>query len=323
MKLHSTLAVTATALALTACTAAVAQDFPNKPIRVVVPIAPGGGQDTVARIMSLKLGEAFHQQVVVDNRPGGGGVIGSNIVAKSAPDGYTLLFIANPFSTNPVLSSNLPFDTQRDFASISLVATAPLLVILHPDIPAKTIPELIAFAKSKPGFLSYGTSGNGSPQHIAGELFKTMAGIEYAHIPYKGGAAAIIDVLSGKVPLAFAGVMTAQPHVKSGRVNALAVTSLKRSPTMPDVPTIAESGIKDFEVLTWYGLFARGGTPASTIKALNTAVRQALTSADVIGRLAREAHHPAPTTPEELSDFVTAEIEKTRKLAQATAMKFD
>jgi tripartite-type tricarboxylate transporter receptor subunit TctC len=302
---------------------AAAQSFPVKPIRVVVPIAPGGGMDTIARIMAFKIGEAFHQQVVVDNRPGAGGVIGSEMVAKSAPDGYTLLFIANPFSTNPVLNANLPFDTLRDFASVSLVATAPLLVALHPSVPARSIQELIAFAKSKPDFLSYGTSGNGSPQHIAGELFKTRAGIEYTHIPYKGGSAAIVDILSGKVQLAFAGVITILPHVKAGKLHALAVTSIKRSPVLPDLPTIAESGLKDFEVLTWYGFFARGGTPARIIKALNGAVSQALTSPDVIERLTREAHDPAPSTPEQLAAFVRAEIEKTRKLAKATSMKID
>ncbi len=321
---HRTWLPSAALVACFACAApAAAQPYPSRPIRVVVPIAPGGGQDTIARILSMKLAETFRQQTVVDNRPGGGGVIGTQIVAKSAPDGYTLLFTANPFSTNPVLQSSLPYDTLRDFAAISLVATAPLMLVVHPGIPARSVQELIAHAKAHPGTLSYGTSGNGSPQHIAGELFRTMAGIDYIHVPYKGGAAAILDILGGKVPLAFAGMITVTPHVKAGRLNALAVTSRKRSPAMPDLPTVAEGGLRNFEVLTWYGFFARGGTPAPVIKALNTAVGQALASPEVVERLTREAHDPAPSSPDELAAFVRAEIEKTRSLARATAMKVD
>lgn len=300
-----------------------AEGFPSRPIRVVVPIAPGGGMDTIARIVSVKLGEAFRQQVVVDNRAGGGGVIGSQIVAKSGADGHTLLFVANPFTTTPALSSQPPYDPQKDFAPLSMVATAPLLVVVHPSIPAKSIPELISFAKAKPNFLSYGTSGNGSPQHIAGELFKTMAGIEYTHIPYKGGAAALVDIIGGKVPLAFAGVMTVLPHVKTGRLTALAMTSAKRSPALPEVPTVAENGVKGFEVLTWYAMFAPAGTPAATVKVLNESIGKALTSPDVIDRLNREAHDTAPTTPDQLGAFVKAEVDKARHLAKAAAMKLD
>lgn len=297
--------------------------YPERPIRVVVPIAPGGGMDTIARITSLKLSDAFKRQVVVDNRPGGGGVIGSLIVAKSTADGYTLLFVANPFTTTPVLSASRPYDPQHEFVPISMIATAPLLVVIHPTIPVKSIDELIRLAKSKPNFLSYGTSGNGSPQHIAGELFKTMAGIEYVHIPYKGGAAVIQDLLSGKVHLAFGGVMTVMPHVKAGKLNSLAVTSARRSPALPDVPTIAQSGIKGFEVLTWYGMFAPAGTPASIVKTLNREIGNALASQDFIERLTRQAHDPAPTTPEQLGAFVQAEVEKARQLAKTTSMKID
>ena len=313
----------AAVLAFSAQAVLSSEGFPARPIRVVVPIAPGGGMDTIARITSIKLSEAYKQQVVVDNRAGGGGVIGSQIVAKSGADGHTLLFVANPFTTTPALSAQPPYDPQKDFAPISMIATAPLLVVLHPSIPAKTIPELITFAKAKPNFLSYGTSGNGSPQHIAGELFKTMAGIEYTHIPYKGGAAALVDIIGGKVPLAFAGVMTVLQHVKAGRLNALAMTSAKRSPALPEVPTVAEGGVKGFEVLTWYAMFAPAGTPTATVRTLNETIGRALASPDVVERLTREAHDPAPTTPAQLGAFVQAEVEKARRLAKSASMKID
>src|SRR5262245_3943600 len=229
-----------------------AQSYPARPVRMVVPFAAGGGTDIIGRLIAQKVTEAWGQQMVVENRAGGGSVIGTETVARSAPDGYTLLLAAPPFTTNAALLPKLPYDTLQDFAPVILVATAPLILVVHPSVPARSVKELIAIAKAHPGQLSYGTSGNGGPQHLAGELLKSMAGIDMLHVPYKGGAPAVVDLVGGQVQVGFASMLTALPFVKPGRLRAIAVTGARRSAILPELPTVAEAGFAGYETTTWY-----------------------------------------------------------------------
>ena len=310
------------AVLLPAMTAAQAQTFPSKPVRVVVPFAAGGGADIIARVMAQKLTDAWGQQVIVDVRAGGGSVVGTEIVARSAPDGYTLLYAANPFSTNAALLANLPYDSLRDFAPITMVASAPLIVVVHPSLPARSIKELIAIAKTRPGQLSYGTSGNGGPQHLAGELFKSMAGVDMVHVPYKGGAPATTDLVGGQIQIGFNSMVTVLPFVKSGRLRPLAVTSSQRTTSMPELPTIAESALAGYEAMTWWGILARAGTPAATIGALNTEIVRVLKSQEIRDRFEGTGEVVA-NSPAAFAAFLQAEIERVRKLSKSTTIKLD
>ena len=310
------------AVLLPAMTAAQAQTFPSKPVRVVVPFAAGGGADIIARVMAQKLTDAWGQQVIVDVRAGGGSVVGTEIVARSAPDGYTLLYAANPFSTNAALLANLPYDSLRDFAPITMVASAPLIVVVHPSLPARSIKELIAIAKTRHGQLSYGTSGNGGPQHLAGELFKSMAGDDMVHVPYKGGAPATTDLVGGQIQIGFNSMVTVLPFVKSGRLRPLAVTSSQRTTSMPELPTIAESALAGYEAMTWWGILARAGTPAATIGALTTEIVRVLKSQEIRDRFEGTGEVVA-NSPAAFAAFLQAEIERVRKLSKSTTIKLD
>ena len=298
-----------------------AQNFPAKPIRIIVPFAAGGGTDVIARLLAQKLSEAWSVQVVVDNRGGGGSVIGSEIVARSAPDGYTLLLTANPHTSNPSLHPKLPYDTVRDFAPVTQVASAPLMLVVHPSLPARSVKELITLAQARPGQLSYGSSGNGGPQHYAGELFKHMTGVNILHVPYRGGAPATTDLLAGQVQLAFNAMLNALPHLPGGRMRALAVTSARRSDAAPAIPTVAESGLKDFEVTTWYGVFAAGGTPLAVIKQLNDGMTKALRLRDMVDVLGKSGVSAAGNSPEVFGKFIVEEIERFRKVARDAGMR--
>jgi tripartite-type tricarboxylate transporter receptor subunit TctC len=302
---------------------ATAQTYPAKTVRLLVPFAAGGGTDVIGRLLAQKLTDAWGQQMVVDNRAGGGSVIGTEVVARSAPDGYTLLLAAPPFTTNAALLPKLPYDSLQDFAPVTLVALAPLIVVIHPSLPVRSIKELVAVAKARPGQLSYGSSGNGGPQHLAGELFKSMAGIDMAHIPYKGGAPATVDLVGGHVQIGFSSMLTVLSFVKSGRLRAIAVTGAQRSAIMRDLPTIAESGYSGYETTTWYGVLGRTGTSPAIISTLNADMARALKSPDIRDKLAQEGAEVIANSPAAFGAFVQTEIDKVRKLSKTTTIKLD
>jgi tripartite-type tricarboxylate transporter receptor subunit TctC len=297
--------------------------YPTKPVRIIVPFAPGGGTDLIARALAQKLSEAWGQQAVIDNRAGGGTVIGSDLVAKSAPDGHTLLLTANPHTTNPALHPKLPYDTVRDFAGITQIAASPLILTVHPSVPARSVRELIALAKQRPGQLSYGTSGNGGPQHLAGEMFKFMAGVMMIHVPYRGGAPAIADLMAGQTQLMFGSTFTVIPQHVAGRLRALAFTSPQRSSALPNLPTIAEAALPGYAMTTWYGLFAPAATPRHIISKLHADVARALKLPDVIERLARDGSAVVANEPAAFDAHVRSEIENARRVVKASGMKLD
>jgi len=303
--------------------AASADAFPTRPLRMIVPFPAGGGTDLIARLIAQKLSEAWNQPVIVDNRAGGGSVIGSEIVARSSPDGHTLLLTANPHTSNPALHPALPYDTVRDFAPVTQIASAPLLLAAHPSLAVGSVAELISSARAKPGALSYGSSGNGGPQHIAGELFRSMANITIVHVPYKGAAPATTALLGAQVQFGFTSMLAILPHVKAGKLRALAVTGARRSPAMPELPTIAESALPGYEATTWYGIFTRAGTPRATISALNAEVVRALRAPEVADRLTRDGSVIVASSPEVFQAVVVTEIEKVRRLAKQSGMKIE
>ncbi|MGZ5127752.1 MAG: tripartite tricarboxylate transporter substrate binding protein, partial [Burkholderiales bacterium] len=267
--------------------------------------------------------DEWGRNVVVDNRPGGASVIGSELVARSTADGYTLLLTANPHTSNPALVPKLPYDTLRDFTAVTMLASAPLMLVVHPAVPVRSVSELIAYAKARPNQLTYASSGNGGPQHLAGELFKYMAGVEVLHVSYKGGAPAITDLLGGQVQLAFGAMLTVLPQVKGGKLRALAITSARRSETNPEFPTIAESGVPGFEVMTWYGVLAPVGTARATVLKIQNAMARALTTPEVKERLSRDGLQALGSRPEEFESFVKKEIAKVTQLVRTAHIKAD
>lgn len=320
MKMRFTRTPLAAAL-LFACSAA-AQNYPSKPIRVVVVSTPGGSVDTMARTVSPKLAEKWGQQVIVDNRPGAGGAIAAEIVAKAPPDGYTLIMgTVASFATNVSLRKKLPYDPVKDFAPITLVATQNLMLLVHPSVPAKTVKELVALAKKRPGALSFASAGNGTGGHLSGELFKMLAGIDMLHIPYKGVAPAIIDVVSGQVTMTFASILSSLPQVKAGKLRPLAVTGGQRSPAAPQLPTMVEAGVKGYESATWYGLLAPAATPLEIVAKLNAEVVNILKSPEMHDRLSKEGADPVGNTSAEFSKFIQTEIDKWRKVIQAAGIQ--
>ncbi len=303
---------------------AQAQGYPNRPIRAVVPLAPGGGTDTVGRLVSAKLGELLGQQIVVDNRGGGGGVIGTELVAKASPDGYTLLVGSiTTNAVNPVLYKKLPYDHIRDFAAISMVGTVPNALVVHTSVPAKSLKEFIAHAKASPGKISYGSAGIGSAPHLSMELIKSMAGINMVHVPYKGAGAALADVLGGQVQALCSSLAGLLPHIKAGRVRALGVTTAKRNSQLPDVPTIAEAGIPGYEVLIWYALFAPAQTPKPILDRLNAETVKALNSPDLKERLTLQGLDVGSSTRDELTAFVKAETVKWAKVVKDSGAQLE
>ena len=297
------------------------QGYPNRPIRVVVPAAPGGGTDYTARLIGQKLSEAWGQPVIVDKRGGAAGNIGADIVAKSSPDGYTLLVPITSFPTNPSLYSKLPFDTIKDFAPISLLALAPLLLVVNPSVPATSVKELIALAKAKPGQLNFANTGGGTTARLAGELFKKMAGVDLVSIAYKGGGPAVIDLIAGHVQIYFSTIPAANQQVNAGKLRALAVTTPKRVPEIPTIPTVAEAGLPGFEVVGWFGLFAPAGAPKPIITKLNEEVVRLLKLPETRKRLIGHGLIPAGGTPEELGKFLKLEIGKWAKLIKEAGIQ--
>jgi len=304
---------------------AFSQDnYPSKPIRFLMPHPPGAGMDFVSRTVANKLTQIWGQQVIVDSRGGAGGVIGLQIAAKAAPDGYTLVPTSiGPLAVNPSLHKNLPYDTLRDFDPVTTLISALNLLVVNPSVPAKSVKELISLAKAKPGELKYASSANGNTDHLAGELFKTMAGINMLHIPYKGGGPAAAAILSGEVDAIFAVYQNIAPMIKAGRLRVLAVAVGQRWPTLPEVPTVSEMGVPGFEVVNWYGLVAPAGTPKQLISKVNMDVVKVLQMPDVVDVLAQNGMVPLPSTPEQFGAFMRSEIKKWAKVVRDSNIRVD
>jgi tripartite-type tricarboxylate transporter receptor subunit TctC len=301
----------------------LAQDYPDKPVRIVVPFAPGGATDVLARLVGQKLGERWAQPVFVENRPGAGGNIGADQVAKSVPDGYSLLLGGVPHAISASLYSKLPYDLAKDLTAIAEIASFPSVIVLHPSLPAQSVKELIALARARPGQLSFGSAGVGSPNHLALELFDTMAGVSMTHVPYKGSGQLIGDLLAGQVQLASMGTPVALPHVQSGKLRAIAVTGAARSSLLPEVPTVSEAGLPGFEVTSWYGVFGPAGLPAKIVAKLNSGIGAAVTAPDVRERLAALGAEPSLKAPDEFGRYVREEIAKWAKVVKDSGAKAD
>jgi tripartite-type tricarboxylate transporter receptor subunit TctC len=317
-------AAAVSALLLTGVAApAQAQTYPARTVRLVVPYVPGGGVDFVGRTLALKLTEMWGQQVIVDNRPGGGTNIGSELVVRAAPDGYTLLVGGVPNTANMSLFQKPPYDVVRDFTPVILLDTAPNVLAVHPSVPAKSVKELIALAKSRPGALTYASAGIGSSNHLSGELFGVMAGVNILHVPYKGGGAAVIDLVAGQVTMYFGTTPSTMPHVRSGRLRGLAVTTAKRTQAAPDLPTIAEAALPGFEQSAWHGLLAPAGTPQAVVAKLNADVLRVLRLPDVLERFGVQGFEAIGGTPAEFAAFIKRDVAKYEKLVKAAGIRID
>ncbi len=307
--------------ALTAQAAENIADYPSRPLRIVVGFSPVGGADIVTRMYSVKLSSLIKQSVVVENRPGAGGAVGAAYVANSAPDGYTVLSVSSSYATIPILYKQQSFDPVKDLTPVILVAEAPMLLLVHPSLPARSVTQLIALAKSKPGQLNYSSGGEGTSSFLTGELFKSLAGVNIVHVPYKGAGPALIDTIAGQVEINFASVFSTLPHVKSGALRALGVSSAKRSVVLPALPTIAEAGVKGYSRTTWYGVLAPVRTPAAVIHKLNAELGKALETAEVRQRLLADGSEPAGGTPQRFQDFLVAEFDITRKIIEKAGVR--
>lgn len=316
------LAVLCAATTVTIAEHASAQTYPAKAVRVIVSTAAGGSADTLGRLLAQKLTAGSGQQFVVENRAGSGGVVGTEAVAKAAPDGYTLLLAYHSHVINPALYPKLPFDTVKAFAPITQVAVQPQLFNIHPSLPAKTVAELIALARARPGQLFYASAGSGSGGHLANEIFNTMANVRMTHVPYKGSSPALIDMIAGHTQLMIASLISSLPHARSGRLRALAVTSLKRSPILPEVPAVAET-LPGYETVISYFLLAPAATPDDIVAKLHAECARALKDADVIERLARDGAEPVGNTPRETASYIASEIDKWSKAVKASGARAD
>ena len=297
--------------------------YPDKPVRVIVPFAPGGGSDIIARLLAQKVSAAWGQSIVVDNRGGGGSSIGTNIVARAAPDGYTILLTSISVAYLPALYGKLPYDTEKDLDPVTLIVTQPNLLVVHPSVPAKSVAELVALAKSRPGEIRYGSAGSGSSGHLAAELFRTTAKIDMVHVPYKGGGPAVPALVSGEVHMLIIGMATLLPHVGSGRVRALAVTGATRAKAAPELPTIAEAGLPGAEYETWYGLLVPARTPGAIIRKINETFNHVLTAQDVQERLAGAGLEPLGGTQAKFAAYLKAEIKKWTAVVRAANIRVD
>jgi len=317
-------AALAALFALAAGAAAAQANYPAKAIRYVVPFPAGGPLDIVARAIGQELTKAWNQPVIIDNRPGAGGNIGADLVAKAPADGYTILMGAvSTHAINVTLYSKLPYDPIRDFAPVTLITSVPNVLVVHPSLPVKTVKDLIALAKARPGQLNYASGSTGSAGHLAGELFDSMAGVQMTHIPYKGAAPAVIDLIAGHVSLMFDNLSSALPNIKAARVRAVAVTTLKRSPLLADLPTISESGLRGFDVSTWFGIFAPAGTQPDIVVKLNTEIVRILHTGEMRERLATLGAEPVGNKPDEFAAFIRTEIQKYAKVIKASGAKAD
>jgi tripartite-type tricarboxylate transporter receptor subunit TctC len=322
---HAMTALAALCAAAFAASPAVAQGtYPNKPVRLVVPFPAGGTTDILARAAAQKLSEAWGQQVIVDNRPGAGGNIGADIVAKAAPDGYTLLMgTVGTHAINPSLYAKMPYDHVKDFAPVILVAGVPNVLVVNPDLPIKTVAELIAYAKANPGKLNFASSGSGTSIHLSGELFKVMAGVQMTHVPYKGSAPALTDLMGGQVQLMFDNLPSSLPQIKGGKLRAVAVTSTTRAAALPDVPTVAESGLPGFEASSWFGILAPAGTSKEIIAKINADVQKWLASPEAKEKLLGQGANAAGGSPEDFAKHIQAETAKWAKVVKESGAKVD
>jgi tripartite-type tricarboxylate transporter receptor subunit TctC len=300
----------------------VAQGYPTKPVRIVVPFSPGGSTDVTARLVAQKLTEAWRQQAIVDNRAGAGGNIGAEAVAKSPPDGYTLLLATTGvMSINHRLYRSLPYDALKDFAPVTQIGALPLILIVHPSLPVKQVRDLVAIARAQPGQLSYASSGIGSATHMTAELFRMMAGVDIVHVPYKGSGQAMTDLISGQVGVAFDQITSSLPHVQSGKLRALAVTSARRFPSVPDLPSIAEAGIKGYESVSWNGIAAPAATPREIVARIQQDIARALQLPDMKERFFKDGIEPVGSTPEQFAAHIRSERAKWEKVIERAAIK--
>ena len=302
------------AFAAAACAAVAA--YPERPIRLVVPVAAGGGNDIVARMIAQKMTESWRRQVVVDNRPGAATAIGAEIVARALPDGYTLMLVSVSFAINASVATRLPFDSVRDFAPVALAARVPQILVVHPALPAKSVSDLIALAKQRPGEINYASAGSGSSTHLAMELLLDKAGIALNHVPYKGTAPGMTDLLAGQVQVMFDAIPPSLPHIKSGRIRPIAIGSVERSPSMPDLPTVAESGVPGYAFTSWFGIFAPAGTPRALIDRLNREIVRIVRLPDIRERLLVMGVEPIGSTPDELGRHLASEIRQWSDIVQ-------
>lgn len=310
------------AATMVATTAAVAA-YPEKPIRMIVGFSAGGTTDVVARIVGKEIGDALGQPVVIENRPGAGSNIAAEMVARAEPDGYTLLMVAVTSAINHTLYKNLKFDLVEDFQPVALAARVPNVLVVHPDVKANSVAELVDLLKKNPGKINFASSGSGTSIHMAGELFKLRAGVDVAHIPYKGSANAISDLIGGQVEYMFDNMPSAWPHVESGKLRALAVTTAERSATAPNLPTMQEEGFEGFDVSSWFGVIGPKGLPADVVQTLNKAIREALAKPEVRERFAGLGAVPADTTPEQFADFIKTEVESWGPVVEASGARVD
>jgi tripartite-type tricarboxylate transporter receptor subunit TctC len=303
---------------------AAAQNYPSKPIRLIVPFAAGGGNDNIARLVGKRLTDSVGQPLVIDNRPGAGGVLGAELAAKAAPDGYTLfLGGVGSHALNPNLIEKLPYDPIRDFAPVILLAEAPLILVVHPSVPAHTFAEFVAYVRTNPGKLNFASNGNGSSSQLAAVMFDSMAGAEMVHVPYKGLAPALTDLLSGQVQLMFSSVVAILPHIKAGKLRALAVTGAKRMPTLPELPTVAESGLPGYEASSWYGILAPAGTPRQIVAKLNAEFSKALGQPEVRNSLLADGAEPVGGSSEAFAAHIRSEKERMGKLIRDAHIRLE
>ena len=314
-------AVVAVSLAAVSVAVWSQANYPDKPIRFVVPYPPGGGTDVIARIVQARFQAALGQPIIIDNRGGGGGSLGTDVVAKAAPDGYTVLFTLSSHTINPAIFAKLPFDTERDFEPVGTVASLPQILVANPKFEANSVAEAIALARKRPDALQYGSVGIGSPSHLAGELLNLRAGIQMTHIPYKGGGPGVIDVMGGQIPLLWVSIPAAAQFVKSGKLKALAVSTLKRSAAFPDVPTMQEAGVADFEIDSWFAMFVPAKTPKAVIERLNKALNVVVEEAEVRQQLLAQGSEGVGGTPAALARVVATELPKWAKLAKDANIK--
>jgi tripartite-type tricarboxylate transporter receptor subunit TctC len=309
-----------------ACVAstALSQDYPSRPIRIIVPFPAGGTADLLARQIGPTMSEALRQQVIIENRTGAGGNIGADLAAKSKPDGYTLLMgTVSTHAINPNLYPKMPYDPVKDFAPVTMVARMPNLLVVHPSVPANNVAELIALAKAKPGALAFASAGNGTTQHLAGEVFKKMAGVDMIHVPYKGNAPAVTDLVGGQVQVMFDNIPVSLQQVRAGKLRALAVTGPARSPVLPELPTVAEAALPGYSITSWFGLYAPSGTSPQIIERLNREANKALATAQIRRRLTDQGIEPAGGTPGQFADFMRAELVKWGKIVRESGARVD
>lgn len=309
---------------LAACLHAVsAQAFPDKPIRFILPYPPGGATDIIARIFTTKLAEAWGQQVIIDHRGGGASIVGTELAAKAAPDGYTMLMGTFGFAITPILHKKLPYDIVRDFTPVGLMANGLLVLVVHPGLPVQSVKDLIAYAKSRPGQLNYGSTGGGSGSNMAALLFQSMTVVRMTGVPYNGAGPSLVALLGGELNLIFSNILPTTPHVKAGKLRALGVSSIKRSIALPDIPTIAEAGVAGFETLNWYSVLVPRGTPQSIVSQLNGGIVRAAQSPEVREQLVAQGLEPASSSPQDLARYIAAEVAKWSRVVRETGALHD